>query len=461
MQYESTGKVGRRPRVLVVGAGFGGLRVAAQLRRAACDVILVDRSNHHVFQPLLYQVATAALSPADIAAPIRSIVRRQKNAQVILGTVTLIDLAEQRVFLGAEEIAWDWLVLAAGATHAYFGQGEWAARAPGLKTIDDALEVRRRVLLAFEEAELEEAPEARSAKLTFVVIGGGPTGVEMAGALREIAAQTIPDDFRRIDTTTANIVLLEGGARLLSGMSEAASDAALASLQGMGVDVRLNTYVTDLDDEAVWIGEQRVPAANVIWAAGVQGAAVAKTLDTELDDEGRVVVESDCSVPGHPSVFVIGDLAAQTDAMTGRPVPGVAQGAIQMGDFVGRIVADEVERCRSLTAVGEHPSTARSRATGSPASRPAFRYNDKGDMATIGRARAVADVFGTTFSGFVAWVLWSVIHVAFLVGFRNQLLVMVNWAWQWIVQARGARLITGNPEVRVESPVDLSADAVD
>lgn len=431
----------RRPRVLIVGAGFGGLRVAARLRRADCDVILVDRSNHHVFQPLLYQVATAALSPADIAAPIRSVVRRQENAQVILGTVTLVDLAEQRVFMAGEEVAWDWLVLAAGATHDYFGHPEWATRAPGLKTIDDALEVRRRVLLAFEEAELEDDPDARRAKLTFVVVGGGPTGVEMAGALREIAAETIPDDFRRVDTANANIVLLEGGPRLLGGMSAKASAGALRSLRRMGVDVRLSTYVTDIDDEAVWIGEQRLPASNVIWAAGVRGAPLARTLEVELDAQGRVRVESDCSVPGHPNVFVIGDLAAQVDAETGQPVPGVAQGAIQMGDFVGRVLANELN--------------------GGTAPRPSFRYRNKGDMATIGRARAVADVFGTTFSGFVAWVLWSLIHVTFLIGFRNKLLVMVNWAWQWIVQARGARLITGNPEVQVSSRVDLSADAVE
>lgn len=436
-------RAGRRPRVLVVGAGFGGLRVAHRLRRAECDVLIVDRSNHHVFQPLLYQVATAALSPADIAAPIRSIVRRQHNAQVLLGTVTLVDLAEQRVFLGEEEVAWDWLVVAAGATHAYFGHPEWATRAPGLKTIDDALEVRRRILMAFEEAELEDDPEARSAKLTFVVVGGGPTGVEMAGALREIAAQTIPDDFRRVDTTTANILLLEGGPRLLASMSEASSAAALRSLRRMGVDVRLDTFVTDIDDEAVWIGDRSIPAANVIWAAGVQGGTVAQTLGTELDGQGRVLVAPDCSVPGHPNVFVVGDLAAQVDADTGAPVPGVAQGAIQMGDFVGRVIADEI-------AAGGEPGTG---------ARPAFRYRNKGDMATIGRARAVADVFGTTFSGFPAWALWSLIHVTFLIGFRNKLLVMVNWAWQWVVQARGARLITGSPEIDVQSPVDLSADA--
>jgi NADH dehydrogenase len=414
-----------RDRVVVVGAGFAGLQVVRRLGRAPCDVVLIDRRNHHVFQPLLYQVATAALSPADIAAPIRAIVRRFGNVHVRLGEVTDVDLAEGRVVAGNDEIPFDWLVLAAGATHTYFGHDEWSSRAPGLKSIEDALEIRRRVLLAFERAELVEDEEQRRAELTFVVVGGGPTGVEMAGALREIAAETIPDDFRRVDTTTARILLLEGGPRLLAGMSEDAGERARVHLERMGVEVRLEAFVTDIDGEAVHVGGERIPAENVIWAAGVQASPIARSLGVELDRQGRVVVEPDCSIPGHPRVFVAGDLAAQVDVTTRRPVPGVAQGAIQMGRHVGEIIAAEVGR------------------DGPKPPRPPFRYVDKGDMATIGRARAVADIGGRTFGGFVAWLLWSLIHITYLIGFRNRLLVMVNWAWQWVVQARGARLITG------------------
>lgn len=328
-------------------------------------------------------------------------------------------------------------MLAAGATHAYFGNDQWADRAPGLKTVDDALEIRRRILLAFEAAELEEDREARRAQLTFVVVGAGPTGVEMAGALREIAAQTIPDDFRRVDTATARILLVEGQDRVLPAMSERASRKALASLERLGVDVRLNTYVTRIDDEDVWAGDERIPAANVIWAAGVQAAPFVGEIGVPLDPQGRVLVQPDCSVPGHPEVFAVGDLAYLADPITGSPVPGVAQGALQMGAFVGDVIANEIE---SRGAAG----------------RSQFRYRDKGSMATIGRARAVADIGARTYSGFPAWILWSLIHVAFLIGFRNKLLVMVNWAWQWLVQARGARLITGSPPVDVERGVDLS-----
>jgi NADH dehydrogenase len=355
----------------------------------------------------------------------------------VLGEVTGIDLPGRAVRIGREAIAFDWLVIAAGATHAYFGNEQWRTLAPGLKTIDDALEIRRNVLLAFEEAELEDDPDARRAKLTFVVVGGGATGVEMAGALREIAAETIPDDFRRVDTTTARILLLEGGVRLLSSMSEESSARALDALERMGVEVRLDTFVTAVEEGQVWVGDHRVPAANVIWAAGVQASPIVADLGVDLDRQGRVRVEPDCSVPGHPRVFAVGDVAAQVDATTGSAVPGVAQGAIQMGRFVGSIVREELRR----------PEAARAR--------PAFRYVNKGDMATIGRARAVADLGGRTFGGFFAWMLWSLIHVAFLIGFRNKLLVMVNWAWQWLVQARGARLITGSPPVRVERAPDF------
>ena len=385
-------------------------------------------------------MATAALSPADIAEPVRAIVRRQRNTQVLLAEVTGIDLDGRRVLVGKDAIAFDWLVLAAGAENDYFGNDEWAERAPGLKTIDDALEIRRRVLLAFEEAELEEDEDARRAKLTFVVIGGGPTGVEMAGALREIAAMTIPQDFRRVDTTTAKVYLLEGGPRLLPTMSEASSRKAREQLEALGVEVRVDTMVTDVDEDRVWVDDQSVPAANIIWAAGVRGSPLAESVDSvELDRQGRIKVAPDCSIPGHPRVFAVGDLAAQTDARTGDPVPGVAQGAIQMGSFVGDLIAREIESGVDL------------------ASRSSFAYRDKGEMATIGRARAVADIGDRTFGGWIAWLLWSVVHVTFLVGFRNKVLVMVHWAWQWVIQSRGARLITGGVDPRVHDPVDLAA----
>ncbi len=431
------------PRVVIAGAGFAGMNVASQLRSAPCHIILVDRNNHHVFQPLLYQVATAALSPADIAAPIRGVFRHQKNVSVVMGEVTGVDLEARQVHLGGEAVAYDWLVLAAGATHAYFGHDEWAQVAPGLKSLDDALEIRRRVLLAFEEAELEEDEASRAAKLTFVVVGGGPTGVEMAGALREIAAETIPEDYRRVDTTTARVLLLEGGPRLLGGMSEESSRKALRDLERMGVEVRLDTLVTEVDDGRVSVGEQEVPAANVVWAAGVQGAPLVRRMGAALDRQGRVRVAPDCSIPGHPRAFTVGDLASLADARSGKPVPGVAQGAIQMGRFVGRIIRRELDVEAGVDA----------------GDRPAFTYRDKGSMATIGRSSAVADVAGRSFGGFFAWLLWSVVHVAFLIGFRSKLLVMVNWAWQWFFQARGARLITGSPEIDVKQIRDLSRHA--
>jgi NADH dehydrogenase len=413
--------------VLVVGGGFGGINAVSGLAKRDCDVMVVDRKNHHVFQPLLYQVATAALSPSDIASPIRAVFSRQTNVQTVLGEVTAVDLQARTVRIGNEAVEYDLLVLAAGVTHTYFGNDEWAPRAPGLKTIDDALEIRRRMLLAFERAEFEEDPDRRARLLTFVVVGGGPTGVEMAGALREIAAQTIPHDFRRVDTASSRIILVEGADRVLPSMSEQASHKAKRALERMGVEVHLETFVTAVDQSAVYAGEKRIPAENVIWAAGVRAVGLADSLGVEQDRQGRIAVGPDCAIPGHPDVFVVGDLAAQTSADDGTEVPGVAQGAIQMGRFVGAVVAAELRE--------DAPTTHRGR--------PAFSYTDKGSMATIGRARAVADIAGRTFGGFFAWLLWSLIHVAFLIGFRNRMLVMINWMWQWVVHARGSRLITG------------------
>jgi len=407
------------------------------LKNAACRILLIDRRNHHVFQPLLYQVATAALSPADIAQPVRSILRGQENVQVVLEEVTRVDLQRRTVYLDDDEAPYDWLVLAAGATHAYFGHDDWAPHAPGLKSLEDALEIRRRILSAFEAAEMEDDPDAQRAKLTFVVVGAGPTGVEMAGALREIAARTIPREFRRVDTASTRVVLLEGQDRVLPGMSPEASAGALAQLEALGVEVRTGALVTEVTDGSVTVGDERLPAENVIWAAGVRGAGLARTLGVELDPEGRVVVKADCSVPGHPDAFVVGDMAHLVDPETGRPVPGVAQGALQMGRFVGGVIRDAL-------ATGDRLQVHRP-----------FHYVDKGMLATVGKARAVADIRDMTVTGFFAWILWCTVHIFYLVGLRNRVLVVVNWAWHWLVNTRGARLITGSPRVRLKKPADF------
>lgn len=422
----------RRPTVVVVGGGFGGLRVARGLQGADVDVVVIDRNNHHLFQPLLYQVASAVLSPADIAYPIRRVLRHQRNARVVLGEVTGIDVAARTLTVGTATLAYDLLVLAAGATHSYFGRDEWATWAPGLKTVDDALEIRRRVLLAFESAELETDQQARAARLTFVVVGGGPTGVELAGALKEIATETLRADFRTFDTRATRVVLIEGQDRLLPTLSARASARALRDLEQMGVEVRLGVRVTELSEGAVALGDERLAVGCVLWAAGVRGAPLAASLGVPLDAAGRVLVEPDCTIPGHPEVFVIGDLASLRDAR-GVMVPGVAQGALQMAAHVARIIVNE--------------RRGRRRA------RPPFTYRDKGSMATVGRARAVADVGGRTYVGLTAWLLWSLVHVLFLIGFRNRLVVMLAWVWNYVVFAKGARLITGGAAPDVKRPV--------
>lgn len=415
--------------------------MAQNLRHEAVEVTLIDRRNYHLFQPLLYQVATAALSPADIAEPIRRVLRNQQNVQVVLGAVNEVKLQEQLVRWDRGIVRYDYLVLAAGATHAYFGHDEWSARAPGLKTADDALEIRRRVLLAFESAEMEDDLEARRAQLTFVVVGGGPTGVELAGALREIAVESIQRDFRRVDTATARIVLVEGQARLLSSMREASSHRAQRDLELMGVEVRLNTLLASVaeDSVALKVGDRQetLPARNVIWAAGVRASSLGKTLGVPLDREGRVIVQADCSLPEHPNAFVIGDMASFVESATGARVPGVAQGALQMGEFVARVLRREL-------------------AT-PPAPRETFHYRDKGSMATIGRAKAVADIGTRSYGGLLAWVLWSLVHVAFLVSFRNRLFVMFGWAWSYLAQVKGARLITGDRQPNVKRAADFSS----
>jgi NADH dehydrogenase len=430
-----------RPRVFIVGGGFAGLAAAKALARAPVDVALIDRRNHHVFQPLLYQVATAALSPADISAPIRAVLRDQRNCQVVLAEITAVDLAQRRLMIAGAHADYDYLVLAAGATHAYFGHDDWAMFAPGLKSIEDATELRRRILLAFESAEYEGSEEARRAVLTFGIVGGGPTGVELAGAIMEIAGHTIPRDYRHIDTRTTRVILFEGGPRLLPTFPPALSDRAWRDLERLGVEVRVNATVTDVTAHGVSIGGDFIAVGNVFWAAGVKASPLGASLRVPLDRAGRVIVGADLTVPGHPEVFVAGDMAAATSADTGRPVPGVAQGGIQMGHFAGRTIAREVEGGSSAT------------------DRAPFVYRDKGSLAVIGKAKAVAQIGRIEVGGFLAWLLWGGIHIAFLIGFRHRLQVLLSWFWNWMLNARDARLITGEAHLRIEAPRALGFDA--
>jgi len=409
-------------RVVIIGGGFGGLRTARALRRAPVALTLLDRRNHHLFQPLLYQVASAALNPSDIAAPIRRILRRQKNVTVLLAEAQTIDPAARRVTLDDGEIDYDFLVVATGATHSYFGHDEWEPFAPGLKTIDDALEIRRRVLFAFEAAERESDLAHRRVWLNFVVIGGGPTGVELAGAFAEIAFHALDRDFRHIDPTAAKVVLLEGGDRVLPAFSPQSSASALAQLRELGVEVRLGAMVTAIDAGGVSVGAEHIAAATTVWAAGVTASPLVRSLGAPLDRAGRVLVNPDLSVPEHPEIFVIGDVAAVT-GHDGRPVPGVAPAAMQAGDHVARTILRRLEG---------RPSEA-------------FRYRDKGSLATVGRSKAVADIGRVRLSGWVAWLTWLVIHIAYLIGFRNRILVLFEWAWAFLTYQRGARLITGEP----------------
>lgn len=422
------------PRVFIIGGGFAGLAAARALASAPADVILVDRRNHHVFQPLLYQVATAALSPADIASPIRHILRDKKNCQVVLAEATGVDLKRRYINFANASVEYDYLVLAAGATHSYFGHGEWEAIAPGLKTLEDSIEIRRRILLAFETAEYEGSAERRRAALTFAIIGGGPTGVELAGAIKEIAAHSIPGDFRHIDTTTTRVLLFEGGDRLLSQFPPRLSTRAKRDLESLGVEVHLNTRVTDVSPDGVVIDEKFLPVGNVFWAAGVRGSPIAQSLAAPLAADGRVEVEKDLSLPAHPEVFVIGDLALVREQGREEPVPGVAQAALQMGTYVGRLITAELQH--------------------GPAPRKPFHYVDKGTLATVGRARAVAVIGGIQFTGLVAWLLWAFVHILFLIGFRNRVSVAITWVWNWFVFARDARLITGDAQLAVVKPRD-------
>ena len=421
MEHRPASTADPRPHVVIVGGGFGGLCAARTLAKAPVRVTLVDRRNHHLFQPLLYQVATAALNPSDIAAPIRALLRRQANATVLLAEAVDVRPETRRLVLADGELAYDHLILAAGATHSHFGRDDWAPFAPGLKTLEDALEMRRRILLAYERAEREEDPTARAAWLTFVVVGAGPTGVELAGALAEIARHALPGDFRRIDPRAARIVLLEGAPRVLPPFPEPLSEKARLQLAKLGVDVRTGAKVTALDAEGVTIGSERLPAKTILWAAGVAASPLAKSLGAPLDRAGRVVVAPDLTVPGRPEIHVAGDLASVMHE--GRPIPGVAPAAMQMGRHAALNVL------RAIRGLPPDP----------------FRYRDKGSLATIGRGMAVAAFARSSYSGYLAWWMWLAIHIFFLIGFRNRLLVLFQWAWSYWTLKRGARLITGGP----------------
>jgi NADH dehydrogenase len=423
-----------QPRVVIIGAGFGGLNAARALKGAPVQVIVIDRQNHHLFQPLLYQVATAALNPSDIASPIRRILRHQRNAEVILAEATAIDVEGKRVVLADGEVLYDHLILATGVTHSYFGHDDWEPFAPGLKSIEDALEIRCRVLYAFEAAEREPDAARRRAWLMFVIVGAGPTGVELAGAVSEIARHALAKDFRHIDPAEARVILLEGTSRVLPVYVAGLSEAARRQLADLGVEVHTGKMVTAIDHEGVSLGSERIEARTVLWAAGVAASPLARSLGAPLDRAGRVQVEPDLSIPGHPEVVVIGDLASLTQ--DGKPVPGVAPAAIQEGKHAARNIV------RSLRGQPRQP----------------FHYRDKGALATIGRAAAVADLNFVRLTGWVAWMAWLFIHIFFLIGFRNRFVVMFEWAWSYFTYDRGARLITGRPRrlepsSRAEPPV--------
>lgn len=410
-----------KPRVVIVGAGFGGLFAARALARYPVQITLIDRQNFHTFQPLLYQVATAGLSPGEIAAPIRWILRSRQNVEVLMSEVQDFDLSRRVVKLPDGELSYDHLIVAAGASHAYFGHAEWEPFAPGLKTIEDALEIRRRVLLAFELAERQAASGKEQVQLNFVVIGGGPTGVELAGMLAEIARRALANEFRSIDPRKTRIVLLEGGPRILPAYPEDLSRSAEEQLRRLGVEVHTSALVTGVSAGAVQMGKTRWPAAVILWSAGVAASPLGKKLGAPLDRAGRVLVNPDLSLPGHPEVFVIGDLAALKDE-NGKWLPGVAPVAMQEGKATAHNIAAELR--------------------GEP--RQNFHYFNKGNLATIGRAAAVAEFGKIHISGFLAWLSWLFIHIFFLIGFRNRIIVLVQWAWSYFTYERGARLITGD-----------------
>ena len=425
----------RKAHVVIVGAGFGGLHAAKGLAAAPFDVTVIDRHNYHLFQPLLYQVATAGLSPADIASPIRSILREQKNTKVILANVSGVDVSAREVLAEDHRIPYDTLIIATGAQHAYFGRDDWAPHAPGMKRIDDATYVRRRILVAFEKAEAETDLAKRRALLNFVVVGGGPTGVEMAGAIAELARKALASDFRTIDPRDARIVLVQRAPRLLPSFDPSLSQNAYQALLKLDVDVRLEHSVTGCDANGVSFGAERIEAATIVWAAGVMASPAGKWLGVDVDKAGRVKVRPDLSVPRYPEIFVIGDTALCVDS-DGKALPGLASVAKQQGQYLAKLLLAR-QRGRDL---------------------PSFRYHDLGMMATIGRKRAVAEIGSLKVTGFVAWLLWCVVHIYFLIGFRNRLSVAMNWMWSYVTFQRGTRLITGMSGSRMEDMPQLPND---
>lgn len=408
------------PRVVIVGGGFAGIEAARALAKAAVEVILVDRQNHHCFQPLLYQVATAALSPADIAWPIRSILNRQPNLRVIMAKVTGVDTRARIVHTDELDLPYDYLVLASGVTHAYFGHDEWESVAPGLKQLEDARHIRARFLLAFERAEIAGDETLRRKLLTFVIVGGGPTGVEMAGSMAEVAKETLKLDFREIDPRMSRIVLIEAGPRILPALPENLSNYAQRALEKMGVEVKVNTRVTGCDADGVSLGDMRIDASTIVWAAGVVASPAAQWIDAEHDRAGRILVGPDLSVPGMPDIFIAGDLASVKDK-DGKPVPGIAPAAKQMGHYIGRLIA--------------------ARVAGEKDNKP-FAYSHAGDLATVGRRAAVVKIGRFELTGFIGWLFWGIAHIYFLIGLRNRFVVAVTWLWSYLTFRRGARLIS-------------------
>jgi NADH:quinone reductase (non-electrogenic) len=429
-----------RARIVIVGCGFGGLFAARALARTAADVLVIDRNNYHLFQPLLYQVACAALAPADIAQPIRTILRHQKNARVMLAEVQRIDLQARYLYGAGSRVPYDYLLLAPGAVDNYFGHEEWRQFAPGMKGVEEATFIRSRLLLSFENAELEADPGERAAHLTFIIVGAGPTGVELAGAIKELAVDVIPRDFRVADTRRARVILIEAGARVLPAFHSDSSARALAQLRGLGVEVRLGAPVTQVLADGVEVAGERLRSYNVIWTAGVRAAPLTTTLAVPLTPDGRVRVSPDCSVPGHPETFVIGDAAYLVDAASGRPVPGVSQGALQMGRYVARVIDAELRGARSERAAG-------------------FHYHDKGSMATVGKSRAVVEIGRLHFGGWLAWLAWMALHVTVLIGFRNRLAVLSSWIYSYVFFRRGSRLITRVVPGDIRQPLAPSTPA--
>ena len=427
----------QRPRVVIIGAGFGGLSAAKSLAKAPCDVILIDRYNYHMFQPLLYQVATAALSPADIAFPIRTVFRREPNVSVVLATVSAIDVEQNEVMADSHRIPFVYLIVATGARQAYFGHDDWAPHAHGLKTIGDAVYLRDRILLAFEKAETEIDPDERRRLLNFVVVGGGATGVELTGAIAELAKRTLASDFRTINPGSARIVLVEAGPRLLRQFDESLSHSAQRALEKLGAEVRLGTAVTGCDEAGISMGPERIETRTIMWSAGVEASPAGRWLGAETDRAGRVKVEPDLSLPGRPHIFVLGDTALVT-GVGGQPLPGVAPVAKQQGAYVAQVIV--------------------ARVAGRPVA--PFHYRDYGMLATIGRSHALVQFGRVKLSGFPAWVLWCLAHIFFLIGFRNRLFVMLNWAWNFLASRRGARLIIamgGAPMTDMEHAEDRSS----